>query len=254
MYNISQTSIKASSLTLKSICMSSFIFFSSLSNAEQWYQVELIVFEIVEPIGTEQSPIKFVPTGDFWPGTENEFMQPAENSTLLDSANKLKNSPLYHLHYHQSWQQPIKTKSHAKSINIESANEMVLGQISLHKATYLHVTLDIQLNSTYPQENASPNIEGVPKPYLAQTRRIRSNKLHFFDHPNMGVLLKLSPVGSPINDQESLIPPAQYSSMISRNISFTSLIPTFTIFSTSDIDIKLSDSPAARLTTKAQQA
>ena len=189
--------------------MFSFIFFSSLSNAEQWYQVELIVFEILEPIGTEQSPIKFIPTGDFWPGTENEFMQPAENSTLLDSATRLKNSPLYQLHYHQSWHQPIKTKSKAKSINIESANEMVLGQIRIHKATYLHVTLDIQLNSTSLRENTPPNIEGVPKPYLAQARRIRSKKLHFFDHPNMGALLKLSPVESPISEQDSLNPLAQ---------------------------------------------
>ena len=209
MYNISQTFIKAYLLTLKSICMFSFIFFSSLSNAEQWYQVELIVFEILEPIGTEQSPIKFIPTGDFWPGTENEFIQPAENSTLLGSATRLKNSPLYQLHYHQSWHQPIKIKSKAKSINIESANEMVLGHIRIHKATYLHVTLELQLDSISPHENTSPNIEGVPKPYLAQARRIRSKKLHFFDHPNMGALLKLSPVESPISEQDSLNPLAQ---------------------------------------------
>ena len=206
MHIIPQTFIKAYLLTLKSTCALSFIFFSSLSHAEQWYQVELIVFEIVEPIGTEQSPIKFIATGDFWPGTENEFMQSAENSMLLDSANKLKNSPLYQLHYHQSWLQPILIKSKAKSINIESANEIVLGQIRIHKATYLHATLDIQLNNPNYQEYTSPNIKGVPKPYLGQARRIRSKKLHFFDHPNMGVLLKLSPVDSPINEQNSLLP------------------------------------------------
>ena len=194
---IFQTYIKATLLILKSMSIISLLLFSPLSSAEQWYHVELIVFEQLDTISDEQAPMTSIPEGSFPPDTENELIKPSENSTLLDSVDKLKRSPFYLVHYHQSWQQAIKTKSQAKSITIESADEMVLGRVRLHKGTYLYATLDLQLNRVTQQGNNWSGISAVRKPYLQEARRVRSKKLHFFDHPNMGALLKLTPVETP---------------------------------------------------------
>jgi hypothetical protein len=104
------------------------------------------------------------------------------------------------VHYHQSWRQPIKTKSQAKSIKITSTNGMITGRIRLHKSTYLYATIDMQLNRARHQDNNWSDTGAVQKPYLQEARRVRSKKLHFFDHPNMGVLLKLTPLKSTDNN------------------------------------------------------
>ena len=194
-----QTALKATLLILKSICLMGLLLFSPLSSAEQWYHVEMIVFEQLNTVTDEQTPVSSALRGSFSPGAANELFQPSKNSTLLDSAQKLKRSPSYQVHYHQSWQQAIKTKSQAKSITIKSANKMVQGRIRLHKGTYLYATVDLQLNRVSRQDSSWSDVGGVRKPYLQEARRVRSKKLQFFDHPNMGVLLKLTPL---INGKE----------------------------------------------------
>ena len=201
---IFKTPLKAILLILKSINMMSILLFSPLSTAEQLYHVEVIVFEPLNTVTDEQAPVASVPKGSFLPGAANELFQPSKNSTLLDSARKLKRSPFYQVHYHQSWQQVIKIKSQAKSLTIKSDNQMVQGRIRLHKGTYLYASLDLQLNRVSRQNNSWSEIGGVRKPYLKEARRVRSKKLHFFDHPNIGVLLKLTPIESPLSSTASL--------------------------------------------------
>lgn len=193
-------------LTLKATSLLGFLFFSQLGYAQQWYHVELIVFEQLNSVSDEQAPIATVPDSPFSPSTANTLIQPSENSTLLESANKLRRSPFYQVHYHQSWRQPIQTKSQAKSLQIISADDMIHGQIRLHKGTYLFATLDLQLNRVSRQNNSWSDASEIRKPYLQDSRRVRSKKLHFFDHPKLGALLKLTPIASPEIDSSSSTP------------------------------------------------
>ena len=73
---------------------------------------------------------------------------------------------------------------------------MIYGRLRLHKGTYLYATLDLQLNRVSRQNNNWSDANAVRKPYLQEARRVRSIKLHFFDHPNLGALLKLTPIAS----------------------------------------------------------
>jgi len=191
------THIKATALTLKLTSLIGLMLFSQLSYAQQWYHVELIVFEQLESVSDEQASNAVVPAASYSPSTNNALIKPSKNSTLLDSASKLKRSPFYQVHYHQSWRQPIQTKSQAKSLQIVSANDMIHGRIRLHKGTYLYATLDLQLNRISRQNDNNSGISSIRKPYLQDARRVRSKKLHFFDHPNLGALLKLTPIASP---------------------------------------------------------
>lgn len=178
---------------------------SGHSYAQQWYHVELVVFEQLTSYTDEKWPampnIASVTPG---PGLSNAFIVPAKNQALLNTATSLNRSANYQVHYHQSWRQAIMLKRSAEAVNVQSANGMVKGTIKLFKATYLHAALDLWLMenevhidswSDITPQGESLNI--VHNPNLVESRRIRSKKLYFFDHPKMGALLQLVPIDTP---------------------------------------------------------
>lgn len=181
----------SSFILLKALCLLGLLSFSQISFAEQWYHVELVVFEQLDSVSDEQAPVARVPNASLDPNTTNDMMQPAANKTLTGSASRLKKSPRYQVHYHQSWKQPIKTKANAKSIAIN--NSLINGRVRLHKGTYLYATVDLQLDRVTQTDDWS-EVGGQRRHYLKETRRVRRDKLHFFDHPHLGALLKLTPI------------------------------------------------------------
>jgi hypothetical protein len=178
---------------LKIIGTVSLLTASHSSFAEQWYHVELIVFEQLDSTSDEKAPIATIPDTFHTPDSTEDLIQPAANETLTDSAAKLEKSGRYQVHYHQSWKQPIETKANAKSVSIASG--MIEGRILLHKGTYLYATVDLQLDRPDQISEWSDSAE-MRKPYLKESRRVRSDKLQYFDHPHMGALLKLTPIDS----------------------------------------------------------
>lgn len=184
------------------------LLFSLQSQAATWYHVELIVFEQLNTITDEQwphMPEDKVTSLTLTPQSKSRFIRPSRNSTLLTTASRLNNSSAYRVHYHSSWQQPIMSKRSAKAVKIHSGNGLIDGNIKLYKSTYLHAAVDLWLlENTQPQKNSwsdssatDENINTVRNPNLNESRRIRSKKLFFFDHPKMGALLKITPIKSP---------------------------------------------------------
>ncbi len=155
---------------------------SPMAYAAQWYHVEIVVFEQLHAVSDEVAPERIVPPASLTPNSSNDAMRPASVSSLNGEATRLKNAGAYRVLSHQAWQQPIQTKSNAQSVNI--SNQFINGRVRLHKGTYLYATLDIQLQQL--------SLEG--QPYLQQAQRIRSKKTHYFDHPKMGALLKITPL------------------------------------------------------------
>ena len=201
-------------------------------HAQQWYHVELIVFEQLDTITDEQWPQMTVfsnselatdieesltqpamtesPTNsetELLPGMKTSLIQPAAKETLNNAANRLSRSSRYRVHYHNAWQQPIMTKRSSKAIKVHSDDDLIEGNIRLYKATYLHAALDLWLKqNTDPitpinsWSDFSPDgeiIEAPRNPHLIESRRVRSKKLYFFDHPKMGALLQLTPIETP---------------------------------------------------------
>jgi len=76
------------------------------------------------------------------------------------------------------------------------------GTIQLHQSRFLHLTLDLTLQSDYRYRQA-PMVPGEYRPLaeflrplqyrLATTRRVRSGEVHFFDHPAFGILIMIRP-------------------------------------------------------------
>jgi len=187
----------------------SLLAFSINSHAQQWYHVELIVFEQIDTITDEQWPemIDIEPV-ELNHQTASQIIQPAENESLLSYESRLNRSPRYQVHYHQAWQQPIMTKRHAQAVAVNSENELIEGSIRLYKSTYLHAALDLWLKENMipvtSWSDVSPDgdiIDVARNPNLKESRRIRSKKLYFFDHPKLGAILQLTPIDTPVDVQ-----------------------------------------------------
>tara|TARA_R110002049_G_scaffold221841_23_gene393368 strand:+ start:225 stop:836 length:612 start_codon:yes stop_codon:yes gene_type:complete len=176
------------------------------SYADQWYHVELVVFEQLSTTTDEQWPQMSdgITAGSLTPGMASPLIQPATNNSLNSIASRLSSSSQYRVHYHQSWQQYIMRKGSAKAVNIISTDGLIEGTIRLDKATYLHASVDLWLKQNTSQVNNwsdTPSngidINAPRNPHLVESRRIRSNELDFFDHPKMGALLKITPIKTP---------------------------------------------------------
>ncbi|MFW5426073.1 MAG: CsiV family protein [Methylophagaceae bacterium] len=156
---------------------------SSYAYAQQWYHVELIVFEQLNTYSDEAWPqTSFDINAPLSPSVSGKRIHPAKNSTLIQTAARLTQSRDYQVLYHKSWQQPIMRKASSQGVSIQSADGTINGSVRFFKSTYLHADLDLQL------------MQGAKSPRLIESRRIRSKKLYFYDHPKMGALLQITPL------------------------------------------------------------
>jgi hypothetical protein len=226
--------------------------------AEQWYHVEVIVFENLATVTDEQWPQMPKQTqAPLSPEMACNIIQPAETNSLLISAQKLSQSTNYNLLYHRAWLQPLLAKADAEAVSLRSDDGVLEGDIRLYRATYLHAALNLWLTDAEPQlfdtevipidansakalpieeqpvsQNAEPTAQPeaaaadvkqntsaqdsieteLPRyPHLLQERRIKSEKLSYFDHPKLGAILLLTPVDTPEAAIEAIQQPETYS-------------------------------------------
>ena len=192
-------------LFIKTLVSIGLLALSFQTHAEQWYHVELVVFEQLNTVTDEEwpqtEPLETVPLTS---GMATPLIQPAENESLVNAAQRLDRSSRYQVHFHEAWQQPILEKRLAQAVAVQSENELIDGNIRLYKETYLHAQLDLWLMQNAGLANAwsdaSPegiDISAPRNPNLKESRRIRSKKLYFFDHPKLGALVQLTPIDTP---------------------------------------------------------
>lgn len=169
--------------------------FGVAAQAQQWYHVELIVFEVLNPADNEQSPVfALQDPAPLRVGMANNAIQPASNKNLTDIAQRLRNSAGYRVISHETWQQAVGSRNRAQSVAIEA--DRVKGQVRFHIATYLHANLDLWLQEGN-RSMESDSFHTFHQPRLLELRRIRSRQVHYFDHPRFGAILQLIPVSTP---------------------------------------------------------
>jgi hypothetical protein len=178
--------------------------FSGNAFAQQWYHVELVVFERFSGANAEHWPVmENIRGGSLSPQMANKQIQPAKTETLAGVASRLQNASNYRVLYHNAWQQPILSKRSAKSVQISAANGLVEGAIKLYRVSYAHADIDLWFKENSSNSNwQTPSPDGVAlsgprNPHLSQIRRIRSKELIYFDHPRVAAILELTPVAAP---------------------------------------------------------
>lgn len=165
----------------------------SASAAEGDYKVELVIFAQSSP-GAGALP--YNSTTEEAPDTSGAVslkayngaplsrfeMLPSSSLTLSDEAARLRRQG-YAILWQGGWYQHIGTGRNPK-IRLSSGDGRVDGVVQLDRSRYLHLRPDLLLSRT---------AAGTPY-HLQQSRRMRSGKLHYLDHPRFGILAIINPI------------------------------------------------------------
>jgi len=189
---------------LQSIVLSTFLLIpcallAASSDSAPIYDIELILFS--QPGGSQ---------GEDWPENadvpnlllsrgilSSEERQPTvallqkEKIQLAASAYTLERKG-YHVLLHTAWRQPVHSRSNEDWLLIEKNN--LHGMVKMVKGRYLHFYTDLRLVSA-----------DTGQPYQIKLhRRMRSDELHYVDHPIVGALVQAKRYEPPVVE-----PPAQ---------------------------------------------
>ncbi len=211
---------------LKKLLLGSLLLlFSNLAYAK-WYQVEMVVFEHLvadtsgemwnsDDVPEYRNSIELVTDAS----GSNAFKKLPQSRYKLGGVNRvLKLSSGYRPVYHVAWQQPELRKSRAKKVHIKNQDAKINGTINLRGGHLLHLDLDIsyfvdlytEAVTSFTEENISIVGEDIEKldieeieineeiimsgtyAQMKETRRIKLNELHYFDHPLFGVIMRVT--------------------------------------------------------------
>jgi len=206
---------------LKKLLLGAFLLlFSNLAYAK-WYQVEMVVFEHLtadtsgelwnsDDVPEYRNTIELVTDAS----GSNAFKMLPPSRYKLGGVNKvLKLSSGYRPVYHVAWQQPELTRSRAKKVHIKNSEAKINGTVNLRGGHLLHLDLDIsyfvdlltESVTSFTEENISVAGEDVEEigvdeeiimsgtyAQMKETRRIKLNELHYFDHPLFGVIMRVT--------------------------------------------------------------
>jgi hypothetical protein len=196
---------------------------------ERLYQVELIVFARAEANTQEHWPsdlkliypenlISLKAEGN---STEGLSLLPATERALNSLAASLAKSGSYTLLYHQAWRQMIygrKTNIAISGGKSFGNHQELEGNIAVSVAQYLKIQTNLwltqfapagtNLTEVWPELPSPPNtfnsegeknqnyvIKRIIK--VNQERSMRSNEIHYIDHPLMGIIVKIVPIEIP---------------------------------------------------------
>jgi hypothetical protein len=202
---------------------------AALQNNERLYQVELIVFARHQAGSQEHWPndIKLAYPENLQRlkndgSASEEFSLLAANERLLNPHAAAVSKGGYSLLYHQAWRQMIygrKTNIAISGGKTFNGHQELEGSISLSVGQYLRIQSNLWLTQFVPANTQSstnltqtwpelPTISGAlndesekSQDYLIkrivklnQERSMRSNEIHYIDHPLLGIIVKIVPV------------------------------------------------------------
>jgi len=211
--------------------------FSHIVTAASWYQVEVVVFDRLNPnLDGEQWQNEVFKMRDKLvelQATDNTdglipYMILDKGRNRLNGVQRIfKLSSQYRPLIHVSWQQPATQRRQSRYVHlqrldgnqsvpvIESSNlddepefideliqlnRILDGSIRIRSGFYLHADIDLSYFKDLPAENkilrtSEESFVGTSDKTiikLKETRKIKLNEIHYFDHPMFGVILQVS--------------------------------------------------------------
>ena len=116
----------------------------------------------------------------------------AEQLTLGPQRRNLAKAPELNVVFHGRWQQPVPARNAPQYIKLPlqqthlvASLQQLQGHVGVTLGRYLHVNTHLWLQ---------PDPNNRDYAVLQESRRMRSNELHYVDHPLMGVLIKITPI------------------------------------------------------------
>ena len=174
--------------------------------AERLYDVEVIIF--TNPAGGNDGEQMSVPAADavrpsgVFP--EGRFTELSPQFYTMDNIRGgLAAAPGYSVLFHRAWRQLAYDRSSAIDYPVHSfadnGRDSVEGTVTLIVERYLHLDLDLLLMKAGSSRPVlySDGPGSVPAYRLSEKRRVRSSELHYFDHPQFGVIARITPYVAP---------------------------------------------------------
>lgn len=107
---------------------------------------------------------------------------------LAGSAAQLEKDGQYRVLFHQRWIQPMDAKGDVKarriSGNSRAGGTELDGLVKVYLSRYLHADVQLVLKD-------GPTSGGIVH-RIDEQRRVKSQEIHYYDHPRFGVLLTVS--------------------------------------------------------------
>lgn len=153
------------------------------------YDIEVLVFENNQPglEGGEAWKETLKESGDIGQAAIPEGA-PAPDSTLSQAAKTLERGGQHRVLVHKHWQQNADAKSATVPLRLQSPNNELDGTLRFYFNRSLHVELNLALKDLRAAD-------GVTAFQLNEHRRVRPQEIHYFDHPRIGALVRVTAVG-----------------------------------------------------------
>jgi len=167
--------------------------------AQTVYTIEVIVFRNSSGAGGAEDwsarPVARGPDTPEAPVT-GKFVQaiPAAQFQLNDVARKLQNTANYQPIAHFAWQQTASSWGSRAGFTVAKLAGNVPGLSGifyLESGTYLHLGMSLNYQTSNPPESLAAAQGSVFT--LNESRRIRFDKLSYYDHPAFGVIALVTP-------------------------------------------------------------
>jgi hypothetical protein len=163
------------------------------------YNIEIIVFRNMSGLGGPEDwgvkPVARSPDTPQSPVT-GKFVQSvaASQFQLKDVAQKLQNTSNYQPIAHFAWQQTASSWGSRAGFTVAKLAGQVPGLsgiIYLESGSYLHLGMQL----SYQTSNPPPGLAAPPGTVfnMNEARRVRVDKLSYYDHPAFGVVALVTP-------------------------------------------------------------
>ena len=120
------------------------------------------------------------------------FLELADNEKdLLVERRLLDEEPDLVVTHHLSWLQNVPERGKPLSIMIPRTDAKLAGYVRVTIGRYLHFEADLWMPVEKKDDEATPQNNHFAA--LRESRRMRSNELHYLDHPAFGIITKISP-------------------------------------------------------------
>lgn len=153
------------------------------------YEIEVLVFETQLPDleGAELWTYIERPSETAQSAAPKE-MPPTEDFTKI--AEALGTDGRYRVMLHRRWVQPAEPKSSGPAVALTTWDRELDGTLKFYLSRFLHV----ELNLLFQPQTTAIGGDAAPSYVISEQRRVRSNDLHYFDHPKFGALVRVVPV------------------------------------------------------------
>lgn len=114
----------------------------------------------------------------------------ADRQLLNNAVRRLERHPDYRVLERMSWRAPLAPETRGLPLMVETSSSTleVLGTVAIDLRRYLHARLDLYFRPTGDGSAAWA--------HTAQSRRMRSGETHYLDHPRIGALIRIEPLGT----------------------------------------------------------